>query len=188
MKRTDAKDSGQKKFSENKGVGQGMFSTSDQTSWKGTVLKVLIEAENGEKKASSYMGIMEHLEARKDSGTADPHYQQMVYEHHKRCFDAVLGKPCCHRTVRIRPSSYMGMFTDDDGNEKFPDPYAADAATYEEMLNNMVIMVKIHVIHDRCPSQDAERMFPGLIKKFNERPNAQHKPACPVWKPGNKVK
>ena len=80
------------------------------------------------------------------------------------------------------------MFKDDDGNEKFPDPYAADAATYEEMLNNMIIMVIIHVIHDRCPSQDAERMFPGLIKKFNERPNAPDISICPVWKPGNKVK
>jgi len=192
MKRTDAKTTNAKgvphpRFSENKGVGQGLFSVSEQTSWKGTVLKVLIEDETGEEKAQSYMGIMEHLEARKNTATADPHFQQCVHDHHKRCFDAVLGKPCCHRTVHIRPSSYMGMFTDDKGNEKFPDPYAADAATYEEMLNNMVIMVIIHIIHDRCPSSDTERLFPGIIKKFKDRPNAPINPAHPVWKPGVKV-
>ena len=88
----------------------------------------------------------------------------------------------------IRPSSYMGMFKDDNGNEKFPDPYAADAATYDDMLNDMVIKVIIHIIHDRCPSSDTESFFPGIIKKFNERPNAPNKPACPVWKPGVKVK
>ena len=72
------------------------------------------------------------------------------------------------------------MFTDDSGNEKFPDPCAADAATYDDMLNKMVIMVIIHIIHDRCPSHDTERMFP-------DRPNAAINPICPVWKPGNKV-
>ena len=39
------------------------------------------------------------------------------------------------------------------------------------MLNDMVIKVIIHIIHDRCPSQDTERMFPGIIKKFDDRPN-----------------
>ena len=32
MKRTDAKDTGQPRFSENKGIGQGSFATSNQTS------------------------------------------------------------------------------------------------------------------------------------------------------------
>ena len=60
------------------------------------------------------------------------------------------------------------MFTDDNGNEKFPDPYAADAATYDDMLNKMVIMVIIHIIHGRCPtSEDIDRMFPGMIKRLN---------------------
>ena len=184
---TDKESEIQPRFIDSNGEGQGMFCMSEQTSWHGTVLKVLIEDENGEKKAQNYMGIMEHLEARKDTATADPHYQQTVHDHHKRCFDAVLGRPCCHRTVHIRPSSYMGMFTDDAGNEKFPNPYAADAATYEEMLNQMVIKVIIHIIHDRCPSSDTERLFPGIIKKFNDRPNAPINPAHPVWKPGVKV-
>ena len=78
------------------GIAQGKFAISEQTFWHGTVLKVSIEDENGEEEAKNYMGIMEHLEARQDSATTDPHYQQTVYAHHKRCFDAVLGRPCCH--------------------------------------------------------------------------------------------
>jgi len=122
---------------------------SDRTGDGGTIIRVQIADSTGAVRATTYMGIMEHITASQASSTASSAYQKRVHDHHKRCLD-VVHNGCYDKTVTILPSSFCGMHTDAQGDEMFPDPFLP-CYNHDQLLIRSIESKLVHVQHYRPP-------------------------------------
>ena len=133
----------------------GSIKVSDRTGDGGTVIKVQIADSTGAVRATTYMGIMEHITASQASSTASLAYQKRVHDHHKRCLDSV-QKGCCDKTMTIMPSSFCGMHRDAQGDEMFPDPFLSCPS---QLLIRSIENQLVHVQHYRPPDPTCDDYF-----------------------------
>ena len=132
---------------------------SVQMAERGLVLKIDLEATSGANVASTYMGISEHLAAAQHGQSSSATNQRKVFKHHARCLDVLDGTDQPDRTVTIRPSSFLGRYTNIDGSELFPDPTAA-GANPAAILRSAMLRLTLHTKHERCPDPSV-KSFPN---------------------------
>jgi hypothetical protein len=135
---------------------------------RGLVLKIDLEAISGANVASTYMGISEHLAAVQHGQSSSSTNQRKVFKHHARCLDVLDGTDQPDRTVTIRPSSFLGRYTNIDGSEWFPDPTAA-GANPAAILRSAMLRLALHTKHERGPDPSASQFFPTIQSRHQLR-------------------
>ena len=138
---------------------------SVKMSERGIVIKIDLETTSGDNVASTYMGISEHIAAAHHGQSSSGTNQHKVSQHHARCLDVLDGTEQEDRTVTIRPSSFLGRFTNTDGSKMFPDPTAA-GANPAVILRSAMLRLTLHTKHARCPVPSASQIFPTTRLRY----------------------
>ena len=141
---------------------------SIQTAERGLMLKIDLKATSGANVASTYMGISEHLAAAQHGQSSSSTNQRKVFKHHARCLDVLDGIDQPDHIVTIRPSSFLGRYTNIDGSELFPDPTAAGADP-AAILRGAVERLTLHTKHERCPDPSVTTYFPTIQLHYQLR-------------------
>ena len=141
---------------------------SVQMAERGLVMKIDFQDISGSNVASTFMGISEQISAAQHAQSSSATNQRKVFKHHARCIDVLDGTEIPDRTVTIKPSSFLGRYTDPYGNELFPDPTAA-GANPADILCSSINRLTVHIKHERCPDHSVSELFPSMELQYQLR-------------------
>jgi hypothetical protein len=134
----------------------------------GLVMKIDFQDISGSNVASTFMGISEHISAAQHAQSSSATNQRKVFKHHARCIDVLDGTEKPDRTVTIKPSNFLGRYTDQYGSELFPDPTAA-GANPADILRSSIDRLTVHIKHERCPDPSVKEFFPSMELQYQLR-------------------